>query len=91
MTYYAIEHTYGAHTVDSDGHVIGVIHRFESRPARDAWVQAGPDYTTEAGAREALKASHPAVRRVLRDEHIRWHPNRMAHTGEALPGEHAGY
>lgn len=40
--YYAIDNTYGIHTVDSDGDRIGYVKVFDSAKKRDEWVQSDP-------------------------------------------------
>jgi hypothetical protein len=66
--YYAFRHTYGQHTVDSDGDPIGTIYAFDSRKERDQYVedaQAEEPYVTNAGYVEEISTSDPYVRKML--------------------------
>lgn len=60
--YYAIEHAYGRAV--NQGNRANMVHRFTSVEERDNWTKAGPDYTTEPGFREALRASDRRVKRA---------------------------
>ena len=64
MSYYGFEHRYGANKRDDAGDMIGTLHIFASRAARDAWVADGNEFCTAPGARTAIKSKSAA--RVLR-------------------------
>ena len=61
--YYAIEWTYGRAS-DEHGERAGIYYAFGSCAQRDAWVDDGPPYVTQAGSREAIPASDPELRRI---------------------------
>lgn len=56
--YYAFAHRYGIEARDKDGDRIGTLMIFPTRTARDAWVVAGPEYRSEIGYRETVKACY---------------------------------
>lgn len=65
--YYAIEHTYGANNGDRNGNHIGEVVAFESRQARDQWVNNRlTDDQDRPGYREALRYRERADRHAIR-------------------------
>jgi hypothetical protein len=60
MAYYGFEHSYGSNVRDNNGDLIGVLHVFPNRTARDSWLDAGGDYRNEPGARTAIKSLYAA-------------------------------
>ncbi len=73
MRYYGIQHTYGANVIDGDGDRIGNYHAFARKTERDEWVEEGNPYFTQGGARDAIPASDPELRRLLRRDDARYY------------------
>jgi hypothetical protein len=63
--YYGFEATYGLGVIGMNGERIGWYQAFESAAERDAWVEQGNPCVTQSGARKALRASDPQLRRLL--------------------------
>lgn len=63
--YYAIAWSYGR-ACDDQGNRIGQYYAFDRRAERDRFVSSGSDYVTEPGAREAIPASDPEIRKARR-------------------------
>ena len=76
--FYALEYAYGTGCRNVDGCRANLVHTFESAVERDAWADAGPEYTDQAGYREATDARDRRVRRAL-------HPLAARYYGEAGP------
>ena len=63
--YYAIQYCYGAHTT---GDTADRLRRFTAKANRDAWVSRGNSYSTQPGAREALRSSDTRVRSTTEEQ-----------------------
>jgi hypothetical protein len=63
--FYAIEHAYGAMTVNNAGQRADRVLEFTSRRLRDAWVDDGTPYTSAPGYRSKVGAREPIVRRAV--------------------------
>lgn len=63
--HYAIEWTYGRAT-DREGDRIGKYYWFSSTKDRQIWLDAGPEYTSAPGYREAIAASDGEIRATNR-------------------------
>lgn len=58
--FYGFEHRYGSTTIDDYGDPIGKLVIFETRAARDAWLEDGNPYLTKSGARTAMRSRQAA-------------------------------
>jgi hypothetical protein len=68
MAFYGFAHRYGANMRDDKGDLIGTLHVFPTRNARDTWLEDGPQYTTERLYRTAVKSRYAArYRRICAD------------------------
>lgn len=63
--FYAINYPAGS-SISFDGSRFGKYVAFQSKSSRDEWVNEGGDFQSSPDYREAIKASDPELRTLLR-------------------------